>query len=83
MNYLDLALEIATSSHHLKIGKDLEPYINYPIFASTLVSSETKKIVALLHDVVEYTEITLEYLKSQGFSDEINYLNFIKNIDIK
>lgn len=71
MNYLNLALEIATSAHHLQIGKDLEPYINHPIFVSTLVSSEIEKIVALLHDVVEDTEITFEYLKSKGFSDEI------------
>lgn len=71
MNYLNLALDIATSAHHLQIGKDLEPYINHPIFVSTLVNLEVEKIVALLHDVIEDTEITLEYLKSKGFSYEV------------
>jgi (p)ppGpp synthase/HD superfamily hydrolase len=33
--------------------------------------NETEKICAVLHDVIEDTEITLDYLRNQGFSEEI------------
>ncbi len=33
--------------------------------------NETERICAVLHDVVEDTDITLEYLRNQGFSEEV------------
>jgi (p)ppGpp synthase/HD superfamily hydrolase len=35
------------------------------------MSTTEEKIVALLHDIVEDTEITFEYLEHEGFSKEV------------
>lgn len=55
-----------------KGGKD---YIYHPLFVASNCKSENERIVALLHDVVEDTSVTLNDLK-EIFSDEI-----IKAID--
>lgn len=65
------ALDIAKTAHRGQLDKGGNPYILHPIAVSQLVDSEEEKIVALLHDVVEDTDITLEYLKLAGFSDNI------------
>lgn len=65
------ALHIAKTAHRGQLDKGGNPYILHPIAVSQLVDSEEEKIVALLHDVVEDTDITLEYLKLEGFSDNI------------
>lgn len=65
------ALHIAKTAHRGQLDKGGNPYILHPIAVSQLVDSEEEKIVALLHDVVEDTDITLEYLKLAGFSDNI------------
>ena len=33
--------------------------------------TETERICAVLHDVIEDTNITLDYLKNEGFSEDI------------
>lgn len=33
--------------------------------------NETERICAVLHDVIEDTDITLDYLRDEGFSEEI------------
>ena len=46
-------------------------YIAHPVAVSYMVESLDEKIVALLHDVVEDTYVTLEALKSLGFGNDI------------
>jgi len=65
------ALHIAKTAHRGQLDKGGNPYILHPIAVSQLVDSEEEKIVALLHDVVEDTDLTLEHLKLEGFSDNI------------
>lgn len=65
------ALQLAMNVHKGQVDKGGNPYILHPIAVSQLVDSEEEKIVALLHDVVEDTDITLEHLKLEGFSDNI------------
>ncbi|WP_312560867.1 HD domain-containing protein [Anaerospora sp.] len=65
------ALYIAKVAHKGQVDKGGNPYVMHPIAVSQLVHSEEEKIVALLHDVVEDTDITLEHLKLEGFSDNI------------
>lgn len=70
MNDINKALQIATLAHKGqkdKVGKD---YINHPIMVSSMCTTLEAKIVGLLHDVVEDTNITLEYLK-EFFSNDI------------
>lgn len=45
-----------------KIDKAGKPYINHLIAVSEQVEAEEDKIVALLHDIIEDTDITIEEL---------------------
>jgi guanosine-3',5'-bis(diphosphate) 3'-pyrophosphohydrolase len=68
---LNKAYEIASMAHKNQKDKGGTEYINHPVAVSALVGSLEEKIVALLHDVVEDTRVTLEELKSFGFNDNI------------
>ena len=71
MNKLKLAIEISKKAHFNQFDKSGEPYINHPLFVMHNVKTEEAKIVAILHDVVEDTSITLNYLKKCGFNSNI------------
>ena len=64
------AMIIAYNAHKNQFDKSGVPYIYHPIHVAEQMKTENECIVALLHDVVEDTEITLEQLESI-FSDEI------------
>ena len=70
-NNLQLALNIATKAHEGQLDKAGDPYIKHPIYVASLVNTETEKIVALLHDVVEDTNVTLNDIKKYGFGEPI------------
>lgn len=61
MNDINKALEIATNAHKGQFDKVGKEYINHPITVSSMCKSNEAKIVGLLHDVVEDTDITLDY----------------------
>lgn len=46
-------------------------YISHPRRVAARCKTHAAKIVALLHDTLEDTEVTLSYLEEQGFSKEI------------
>lgn len=92
---LNKALDIAYKAHKGQVDKAGVPYILHPMRVALNCSTEEEKIVALLHDVVEDTPITLEELKAEGFSDGIlaalksltktkgeDYRNFIQRVVI-
>ena len=65
------ALEIATRAHRGQLDKAGEPYINHPKAVARMLGTEEAQTVALLHDVIEDTNVTLDDLKEAGFSDNI------------
>lgn len=67
----DLALKIATEAHKGQFDKAGVPYINHPIAVANLVENSDAKIVALLHDVIEDTNITINNLIDYGFKKTI------------
>jgi (p)ppGpp synthase/HD superfamily hydrolase len=67
---LEQAIEIALSAHRGQIDKGGMLYILHPLYVMSCVDEIDTKIVAVLHDVVEDTNITLEYL-SEHFSKTI------------
>lgn len=71
MSDLKTAIEIATQAHQGQVDKAGQPYINHPLAVMALVETEPEKIVAVLHDVVEDTAVTLAELREQGFSQEV------------
>lgn len=68
---LNKALMLSYMAHKDQVDKGGSPYYLHPIYVALNVNSEDEKIVALLHDIIEDTDITLDDLKSEGFSDEI------------
>ncbi|HOI25946.1 MAG: HD domain-containing protein [Paludibacteraceae bacterium] len=66
-NLLKLALNIATKTHNGQTDKSGEPYIEHPIRVSKRCKSEDARIVALLHDTIEDTDVTADYLLKKGF----------------
>ena len=64
MNRLQLAINIAIEAHKDQYDRGGTPYINHPIYLSLQMDTEEEKIVALLHDVIEDSDLfTLEELR--------------------
>ncbi len=68
---LERAVEIALSAHTGQTQWDGRPYILHPLYVMSLVETDIEKMVAVLHDVVEDSEWTLDDLQSEGFPDEV------------
>ena len=67
----DLALKIAIRAHEGQKDKSGRDYVMHPIRVAERCKDPKAKIVALLHDTLEDTDVTGEYLREQGFPEEI------------
>lgn len=81
--WINLARQIAIKAHEGQFRNDKKtPYIKHPLEVSTQVEDRLKPI-ALLHDVVEDTNVTLEDLKNAQFPqyiiDAVDVLTHAKN----
>ena len=65
------AMTLARTAHAGQVDKLGVAYIDHPLAVMQRVSGTDAKIVAVLHDVVEDTDVTLDDLRSLGFSTEI------------
>ncbi|MGN0006255.1 MAG: GTP pyrophosphokinase [Candidatus Gastranaerophilaceae bacterium] len=65
------ALKLSFEAHKNQVDKSGMPYVYHPFHLAEQMSDEDKTIVALLHDVVEDTDYTLDDLSLMGFSDAI------------
>lgn len=78
------AMIIAYNAHKNQVDKSGVPYIYHPIHVAEQMDTEVECIVALLHDVVEDTDVTFEQLKSEFPSEIIDILKLLtktKDID--
>ena len=66
---LQRAIAIAAKAHEGQVDKAGNPYLDHPLFVMKNVNSLEQKIVAVLHDAVEDSELTLEQLRSGGFPE--------------
>lgn len=71
MSTLEKAISIAALAHAGQVDKADQPYILHPLKVMMHVDSEQERIVAVLHDVVEDCDVTLEMLANEGFSSDI------------
>lgn len=71
MATIEKAVEIASQAHAGVKDKQGEPYLLHPIRVMMGVEGEAAQIVAVLHDVVEDTDVTLDDIRNGGFSDEV------------
>lgn len=68
---LEQAIEIATLAHEGQVDKQGEPYILHPLRVMLGLKKEEERIVAILHDTVEDTSVTIADLKRLGYSQTI------------
>ena len=86
-------MKIAFAAHKNQTDKNGIPYIYHPIHLAEQMADEKTICVALLHDVVEDTDITFEQLAREGFPDDIiealkllthddsiQYMDYVKEI---
>ena len=71
MATIERARAIAESAHAGQVDKAGADYITHPLRVCDAVIGEDAKIVAVLHDVVEDSDWTLEGLREEGFSDAV------------
>jgi (p)ppGpp synthase/HD superfamily hydrolase len=71
MSTLERAIAIAAEAHEGKVDKAGAPYILHPLRVMLKMATTEERIVAILHDVVEDSEITFEHLRKEGFSDAV------------
>jgi len=71
MTLLEKAIEIALHAHAGQKGKDGSPYILHPLRIMTRMSTDEERMAAVLHDVVEDSDVTLEDLRNAGFPEGV------------
>ena len=70
-DYTKKAMKLCFEAHKEQTDKSGMPYVFHPFYLASQMTDETSTVVALLHDVVEDTEITFEDLKQMDFPDEV------------
>jgi len=68
---LERAIAIAVDAHRGQKDKAGAPYILHSLRVMGRVDSDAEKIVAVLHDVVEDSDWTLDRLREEGFSGDV------------
>ncbi|MCD8048103.1 MAG: GTP pyrophosphokinase [Clostridia bacterium] len=87
------ALLISFNAHKEQTDKCGMPYVYHPFHLSEQMDDEFSTCAALLHDVVEDTETTIEELSDAGFpsevtdavallthEDDVDYFEYVKKI---
>lgn len=65
------AISLALEAHGEQLDKAGEPYILHPLAVMQSVREWDEKVVAVLHDVLEDTYVTVAVLESEGFPPHI------------
>ena len=66
-----MALKLCFAAHKDQQDKSGMPYVFHPFHLAEQMQTEETTIVALLHDVVEDTDYTLEDLAAMGFDQVV------------
>ena len=64
------AIKVAFKAHEGQLDKTGLPYILHPIHVAEQMKDEDSCVAAILHDVIEDTDITLEDLRKEGFTEK-------------
>ena len=71
MSTIERAIEIAARHHAGDTDKAGKPYLLHPLRIMFAVRTPFEMMVAVLHDVVEDTPVTLEDLENEGFHPDV------------
>ncbi|PZO44945.1 MAG: GTP pyrophosphokinase [Pseudanabaena frigida] len=69
--FLAVAIAIANQAHEGQLDKAGKPYILHPLAVMAQMDRLEGKIVAVLHDAIEDSELKIEDLVKQGFPEFI------------
>ena len=88
-----MALKLCFEAHKEQIDKTGLPYVFHPFHLAEQMTDEDTTVVALLHDVVEDTDVTLADLRAMGFpervvtaigcmthAEDVPYMDYVKEI---
>ena len=88
-----IALKLCFEAHKEQVDKSGMPYVFHPFHLAEQMETEETTIVALLHDLVEDTDYTIEDLTSMGFgknitdaialmthADDVDYMDYVSAI---
>ena len=80
-----MALKLCFEAHKEQLDKSGMPYVFHPFHLAEQMKTEETTIVALLHDLVEDTDYTIEDLINMGFdqavTDAISLMTHADNVD--
>ena len=68
---LKRAIQIARIAHQGQTDKGGHDYISHPIRVMNSLESEVEKIVGVLHDTIEDSQLTFNDLRDEGFSENV------------
>ena len=71
MPSLEDAISLAAEAHRDQKDKANASYILHPLRVMLRMETETDRIIAVLHDVVEDSGVTVQDLQKAGYSAEI------------
>lgn len=71
MRLLDKAVQLASRAHQGKVDRYGAPSLFHSYRVMERMQGETEAVIAILHDTVEDTDLTLETLRDEGFPGEI------------
>ena len=87
------ALKLCFEAHKEQVDKSGMPYVFHPFHLAEQMLTEETTVVALLHDLVEDTDYTIEDLTSMGFGknitdaialmthdDNVAYMDYVRKI---
>ncbi|MEA5467579.1 GTP pyrophosphokinase [Spirulina sp. 06S082] len=67
-NPLATAIELAKKAHAGQVDKAGQPYVEHPLRVMNVLETREEKIVGVLHDAIEDSDLTLAKLQVLGFS---------------
>ena len=71
MATLERAIELAVEYHLGQRDKAGHPYILHPLRVMLRCQGEEAQMVAVMHDLLEDTPVTEDFLRQQGFSEAV------------
>ena len=92
-NMTKIALRLCFKAHKDQLDRSGMPYVFHPFHLAEQMNTEETTIVALLHDLVEDTDYTIEDLVDMGFdksitdaialmthADNVAYMDYVRAI---
>lgn len=68
---IERAIAIALTAHSGQVDKAGAPYILHPLRLMVQMDTEDEQLAALLHDVVEDSDLTLDDLRDEGLPESV------------